>query len=81
MNPIIKAVVFACLLLGFAACANDMAKMNAEESAAQLVLEHRNAVQQQFAQERHSMELYVDRTIERKIIQFKTGGKSEHIIQ
>ncbi|CAI8959215.1 hypothetical protein [Pseudomonas sp. IT-P218] len=67
MSPIIKAVVFACTLLGFVVFAVDTAETYARVSAAKLVLEHRNQVQHQFADEREQIKSFVMTTVEREV--------------
>lgn len=90
MNSVIKAVAIACTLeilatVGLFAYVYErsnhearffaaVAESNARMAAAELVLHHRNDVQQQFADERESMKMYVDRAIERKIYQSKPIG-------
>jgi hypothetical protein len=92
MNTVIKAVVVACTLeilatVGLFAYVYErsnhearffaaVAESNARMAAAELVQHHRSEVQQQFSEERDAMKLYVDRTVERKIIQSQyTGDK------
>lgn len=91
MKSVIYAVVIACTLeivatLGMSAYIYErtnhearffaaVAENNARMAAAELVLKHRNDVQQQFSDEREQMKLYVDRTVENKIHQSHTGGK------
>ena len=83
MNSVIKAVVIACTLeilatVGLFAYVYErsnhearffaaVAESNARMAAAELVLYHRNDVQQQFADEREQMKLYVDKTVEREV--------------
>ncbi|ANJ57434.1 hypothetical protein PMA3_20635 [Pseudomonas silesiensis] len=83
MNSVIQAVVIACTLeilatVGLFAYIYErsnhearffaaVAESNARMAAAELVLHHRNEVQQQFADERESMKSYVDRTVERAV--------------
>lgn len=83
MKSVIQAVVIACTLeilatVGLFAYIYErsnhearffaaVAENNARMAAAELVLHHRNEVQQQFADERESMKSYVDRTFERAV--------------
>ncbi|KEX94608.1 hypothetical protein HA62_06685 [Pseudomonas putida] len=66
MHSVIKAVVIACTLLGLVVFIKVVTETNAREKSAQLVLQHRNEVQQQFADERQQMKSYVLSTVERE---------------
>lgn len=72
MHSVIKAVVIACTLLGFVVFIKGVTGTNATETSAQLVLQHRNEVQQQFADERQQMKSFVLSTVEREV------GKAMH---
>lgn len=93
MKSVIRAVVIACSLEIIATVglfsyvyerSNHEAKFfaavaesNARMAAAELVLHHRNEVQQQFADEREQMKLYVDKTVELRINQSHLRGNNQ----
>jgi len=72
MNSIIQAMVICTVMqiiamFGMSAYIYDRSTEQAKLYAAELVLHHRNDVQQQFADEREQMKLYVDKTVEREV--------------
>ena len=83
MNPLIRATAVACCLqimacMGMSAYIYsslnheaqffaNVAESNARLAAAEMVLQHRNDVQRQFAYERNDMKSYVDRAVEREV--------------
>lgn len=70
MNAIVQALVVCTTIqiiamFGMGALIYDRSTEHAKYFAAELVLQHRNEVQQQFSTERESLKQYVDRAIER----------------
>jgi len=72
MNSIIQAMVICTVMqiiamFGMSAYIYDRSTEQAKLYAAELVLHHRNDVQQQLSDERSQMKLYVDKTVEREV--------------